>query len=135
MDTQELMISLQKKLAIEKRSEDYLLQVYNAQMVQNYPNMLPSEGVYLPPTKKYIIDTNQTNMLSPTQQLQINLQTMLKTDDALLFIGKLHSDQIITLNQVFAKFTQDINSLKFNSINEFIDYTTKYIDKVNNNII
>ena len=69
MEAQELMISLQKKLEIEKRSQDYLLQVYNAKMTNDYPNMVASEGVYIPPTQNFIINPNQTSILSPIQQL------------------------------------------------------------------
>ena len=131
MEAQELMISLQKKLEIEKRSQDYLLQVYNAKMTNDYPNMVPSEGVYIPPTQNFIINPNQTSILSPIQQLLINLGTMLHPDDSNIVSEKLNEEQIKTLNQVFVKFTQDVNNLKFSTTNEFIDYTIKYIDKVN----
>ena len=134
MEAQELMISLQKKLEIEKRSQDYLLQVYNAKMTNDYPNMVASEGVYIPPTQNFIINPNQTSILSPIQQLLINLGTMLHPDDSNIVSEKLNEEQIKTLNQVFVKFTQDVNNLKFSTTNEFIDYTIKYIDKVNNNV-
>ena len=49
-------------------------------------------------------------------------------------INYISKEQIKTLNQVFIKFTQDVNNLKFSTINDFIDYTIKYIDKVNNNV-
>ena len=127
------MIQLKTEIELQKRSDAYLQKIYNAKQRSHYDNMVTTDEIYIAPPFKPIIDTTIYGATT-SQQLLINLETLLLPNDATAIIELLSEDQKIKLNQNFKKFNVNVKNVTFNSIDQLVEYIYKFIDRINNKV-
>lgn len=143
--SQELMMDLQKRVALANSARAYHELLLTNQKKLDYPNFTSVESVASgdinqlntyssEPNKNIVFSMKPQTEEEEKQSLLFNLQRLLTSTDATAVVDLLSEEDIRLTNQFFNKYLESIKGVKFTSVENVKDNIILFVDKVTNRV-